>query len=380
MHRVKCGECGGAFQTPIRSVRYCSDACRQRGYAARGNRSRLRLPPHAWTAECRECGRAFRTPNRAIRYCSEPCRGKGYARHGRAPPPPLSRQGPRPSRAPAPASVECKCRECGRPFMTDRGPGKPRVYCSAACRADGLRARAREGMRRYLSDPRKRALQAARVGAIQARRRAEAARKRERRVQCGSCGAEFATTIRNALYCSAPCRKKAAVLRGRAHRRSPAELPATAKCRVCSAEFEPGHGNGRLRLYCSRACQADGVRAANSEYVRRRYGDAGGRAAGVLADARAKGGRGAASGALRLRCKECGALFSAASRAIRYCSNKCWKTSRNRRSDAASRRRRELRLRRAGRGGRAGTAQAQAEAAGAGAKEKRRRRRRRPQQ
>ena len=205
-------------------------------------------------------------------------------------------------------------------------------------------------MRRYLADPRKRALHAARVGVIHARHRAAAAKERERRVQCGVCGAEFSTSHWKSAYCSAACRKRAGSARDR-RRRILAGSPATAKCRSCSAEFEPGHGGGRMKMYCSRACQADGVRAGNREYVRRRYADAGGRAAGVLG-----GGSGAAAAAgpaLSARCKECGAAFSASSRAVRYCSNLCWKASRARTADA-SRRKRMQRLRRAGREKRAG--------------------------
>ena len=208
-------------------------------------------------------------------------------------------------------------------------------------------------MRRYLADPRKRALHAARVGVIHARHRAAAAKERERRVQCGVCGAEFSTSHWKSAYCSAACRKRAGSARDR-RRRILAGSPATAKCRSCSAEFEPGHGGGRMKMYCSRACQADGVRAGNREYVRRRYADAGGRAASVLGGGGGGGGAAAAAGsALSARCKECGVAFSASSRAVRYCSNLCWKASRARTADA-SRRKRMQRLRRAGREKRAG--------------------------
>ena len=190
LHRVKCGKRGRAFRTPNRSVRYCSDACRQRGYAASGSRSGLRGPPRGGTAECRRCGRAFDAPNRVV------------------------------------------------------------LYCSDACRAGGLRARRREYMRRCLSDPGKRIHQAARIGAMQARRRAEAARERERRVRCGACGTEFATAMRNAMYCSGTCRKQAVALRGRRRRRGlagPRRRPSAAHAR---REFEPGRGGSRLRICC----------------------------------------------------------------------------------------------------------------------------------
>ena len=339
VHQTRCRACGKAFRTPSRAVRYCSDACRQRGYAASRNTAGP-LRPHDGTAECRACGKTFRTPSRAIRYCSEPCREEGYARGGNAS---ILRR-PRP----APAAKAARCRVCGRSFETGGGPGKPRVYCSAACRAEGERIKNREAMRRYLADPKKRALHAARVSAAHSRRRAAAARERERRAPCGVCGREFTTVYRNALYCSNPCRKRASAEQGR-RRRVLAGSPATARCRACSAEFEPGHGGGRMKVYCSRECQADGVRAGNREYVRRRYADPGGRAACVV-DA-GGGGAGAARSAraVRVRCRECGRGFSATSRAARYCSNLCWKKSRDRTADA-SRRKRLRRIRLAGRG------------------------------
>ena len=188
---------------------------------------------------CRMCGRAFQTPNRSYRYCSDACRRAGRrAAHGRG--------SARPRMVPKPSGGKAECRMCGRPFTA---PTRTVRYCSDACRADGGRARGREGVRRCLADPKRRALQAARVGAVQARRRAAAAEGRTRRVQCGVCERGFATPRLDAVHCSGPCRKNAAAARGR-RRRVLAGTPEAAKCRVCSAQFEPGHGGGTLGVLC----------------------------------------------------------------------------------------------------------------------------------
>ena len=151
--RIECRECGGAFLAPHPSARYCSDACRKKGYARHKNSIPPRLPRARGKADkCRACGRAFSPPTRSVRYCSDPCRKEGYARHHH------TRWQPRPARD----AKTIDCRACGRPFSTDGGPGKPRVYCSEACRVEGMRAYGREYMRRYLADPEKRAVQAAR--------------------------------------------------------------------------------------------------------------------------------------------------------------------------------------------------------------------------
>ena len=69
------------------------------------------------------------------------------------------------------------CRVCTREFAPDRGPGKPRAYCSDGCRAEGRRALSREAMRRYRADPEKRAIQAMRKSAAAAAARRAAAEK-----------------------------------------------------------------------------------------------------------------------------------------------------------------------------------------------------------
>ena len=160
--RIQCRECGREFAAPHQAVRYCSDPCRKKGYARHKN-SIARRPTRSrgGAAKCRACGKEFAAPTRSVRYCSDPCRKDGYARH-------RARWQPRPARK----GETLECRACGRAFESDRGPGRLRVYCSAECRAEGERAYIREYMRRYLADPERRAVQAARVRASAARRRA----------------------------------------------------------------------------------------------------------------------------------------------------------------------------------------------------------------
>ena len=160
--RAACVECGAAFLAPSRSVRYCSDACREKGYGRRGQRApRQRpLPPHDGTGACRVCGKKFRAPTRIVKYCSDECRRQGYMRGRRSS-----------ARPRAPERAEC--RSCGKEFAVEGRAGTPRVYCSPGCRADGRRAKTREYMRRYLADPEKRAAHIVRgTEAAAAKRRA----------------------------------------------------------------------------------------------------------------------------------------------------------------------------------------------------------------
>ena len=117
---------------------------------------------------CRECGSAFTTPNRSVKYCSDMCREESRAnRHRRRP-------GRRPQRPDSDRGKGAKkCGACGKSFVPTWGPGGLRAYCSDACRTEGGMAKNRECLRRYLADPRRRAIETARVNALRARRRAE---------------------------------------------------------------------------------------------------------------------------------------------------------------------------------------------------------------
>ena len=255
--RVRCAECGREFRTRNRTVRYCSDPCRDRGYRRRGSHP-TRPSVHDGTVECQECGRTFKAPSSAYRYCSDTCRKNGYYRRDYAvprPPAPLKR-------------VECSA--CGKEFRTTMGPGHRRSYCSAECSAKGSLANARRGNRKYAADPEKHAIKMARKNAWAARRRAEAAKNSVG--QCRECGEEFSPAGRGIRYCSDECRRTACARRSLAyyHRRMAGREAPRAKCSVCSAEFAPGKGEGGLRRYCSLACRAEAKRASDRESQRRR--------------------------------------------------------------------------------------------------------------
>ena len=117
--------------------------------------------------KCRECGKAFSTSNRSVRYCSDPCRKAACARLNKA-----HKRRPAGSRQDLGGTETVVCLVCGKRFAPDRGPGKPRVLCSDACRVERVRARNREYMARHLADPMNRAILLARNRASAARRAA----------------------------------------------------------------------------------------------------------------------------------------------------------------------------------------------------------------
>ena len=245
-------------------------------YCARCGRKADREAVRVHRVRCKECGGTFHTPNRSVKYCSAPCRKKGYARRRRPARAP-SAAAPGASAAAPPSRAKertVKCRICGKAFLTDMRPGKPQVYCSPPCRAEGSRVRMREYMRRYLADPKRRAVHAARLRASSARRTARDARNRTRSIECAQCGGEFSTSNRSIRYCSDPCRKKARAIANAAYKRRRSgrdgSTPATARCRVCSKEFEAGRGGrGGLRIYCSHDCQVEGRRTYFREHKRK---------------------------------------------------------------------------------------------------------------
>lgn len=153
---IACRLCGRDFEPrKYGPLRYCP-SCRDR--AAREAARVLRV-------RCGECGRGVSTTNRSVRYCSDRCRKEAAARRRRR------AAGSNPS-APAAQARPAKCRVCGRAFGPGKKTGKPRVYCSDACRVKGKRAKNREYVRRYLADPKKRAVWSARASAALSRRRA----------------------------------------------------------------------------------------------------------------------------------------------------------------------------------------------------------------
>ena len=114
--RAACAECGTAFRAPSRSVRRCSDTCREKGCGRRGQRTPSRpLPPHDGTAACRICGKTFRAPTRIVKYCPDGCRKKGHMR--------ARRSAERRSR---PRGKKIACRSCGKEFVLEGRAGTPR--------------------------------------------------------------------------------------------------------------------------------------------------------------------------------------------------------------------------------------------------------------
>ena len=195
--RVDCKECGKAFSTRTRTVRYCSDACRaaaarragierdRRRMAdpekhslqlartrvynaarrARGRGGKQQQPPpranrdaagqrrSAKSAEprpCALCGRSFAPPGGRGRrpiHCKR-CTAKADREIGR--------------------KVDVRCRECGNAVAA---PSRTVRYCSKECKAAGRRRAARESARRRREDPEVRAKDVARTRALVAARR-----------------------------------------------------------------------------------------------------------------------------------------------------------------------------------------------------------------
>lgn len=171
-------------------------------------------------AECRECGKKFPAKRTSARYCSDPCRTEAKRRHNReyvqkylsdpekyaiamarararaAAKSAAGRRGARPRASPA-RSTACRlcgrsfaqyggstnraycrrctaradresvrvlrvdCKTCGKKFST---PNRSVRYCSAACRAEGLRLSRNESSRRRRADPGRRAGAAGHAG------------------------------------------------------------------------------------------------------------------------------------------------------------------------------------------------------------------------
>ena len=170
--KTACLLCGRGFERrgPGGTRRYCEEC---RGRAAEQAAMVLRV-------HCKECGGEFSTHKRSVRYCSDECRKRGCKRLRCAS---RAKAGQAASSSPASASPaaaaaggggpaqERRCRSCGKGFVPDWKPGKPRAYCSEGCRTDGRRRLYREAMRRYCADPEKRAIKAARGNAAAAARR-----------------------------------------------------------------------------------------------------------------------------------------------------------------------------------------------------------------
>ena len=195
--RVDCKECGKAFPTRTRTVRYCSDACRaaaaRRADIERERRRRADPEKHALQlARTRARNAARRAgerggrqpPPRAGRDAASPRRSARAAEPypcalcGQSFVPPGGR-GRRPlhckrCRAKADRKIgikmDVRCRECGKAVAA---PNHGVRYCSKECKAAGRRRIARESARRRREDPEIRARDGARCRAWAAARRGE---------------------------------------------------------------------------------------------------------------------------------------------------------------------------------------------------------------
>ena len=184
--RVACKECGKAFPTKTRSVRYCSDGCRtasarraniesRRRYEADPKKRAIKLARERARAAARRAReRGERPPPRARRdvkglrrnakaaepYACGLC-GRDFAPYGGARPVHCKRCSAKIDRELG-RKLTAKCRECGKAFTA---PTRIAKYCSKVCRDDGRRRANREGDRRRMDDPDARALAAARTRA-----------------------------------------------------------------------------------------------------------------------------------------------------------------------------------------------------------------------
>ena len=161
------------------------------------------------------------------------------------------------------------CKECGKAFSTSSRSAR---YCSDGCRAEAGRRYSREYMRKYMSDPDKRAMMLARTRAAAANRRAKEGKegRRQRRLR------------------EKERQRRLAAAGGGTERPPRAEASKPTSCGLCGRSFEP-YGRAH-HAYCKR-CTAK----ADKEIAR----------------------------VLRINCKECGKAFSTSNRAVRYCSAEC---------------------------------------------------------
>ena len=191
--RVDCRECGKAFSTRTRAVRYCSDPCRsaaaRRAGIERDRRRRADPEKHALQLARNAARRARKRgarqpPPRAGRDAASPGRSARAAEPypcalcGQSFVPPGGRGRPplhcKRCRAKADRKIgmkmDARCRECGKAFTTQNRIVK---YCSRECKAAGRRRIARESARRRREDPEVRARSGARCRAWAAARRGD---------------------------------------------------------------------------------------------------------------------------------------------------------------------------------------------------------------
>ena len=202
---AECKECGKAFSTKNRLVRYCSDKCRFEGKRRlkREYRSRYLADPEKHAMYLARMRAASARRRRAMAGKRPAGGGGGRRKDAHA----AARQPRRPSTAKPRACKVCgrsfvargtsprihckqcvakfagevsrvlkvKCKECGKEFSTKNRAVR---YCSSKCSAEVIRRRLREYARRSMADPEQRAILSARG---RARKAAKAGKRGERR-------------------------------------------------------------------------------------------------------------------------------------------------------------------------------------------------------
>ena len=191
--RADCKECGKAFATGTRAVRYCSDACRtvaarrsnaesQRRYRADPQNHARMLALARASAARRAAERGERAPRRATcdvkslrrnRTSAEPypcalC-GRDFAPYGGRRPIHCKQCSARVDREIA-RERTLNCKECGKRFSTLNRIVR---YCSKECNVAGRSRISAESRSRRLEDPETRALALARQRAWAAARKAK---------------------------------------------------------------------------------------------------------------------------------------------------------------------------------------------------------------
>ena len=212
-------------------------------------------------APCRLCGRTFKPYGSRRRVHCKRCTARLDAEVGR--------------------DVVMPCNECGKAFTARN---RTFHYCSDACRTKTAARRNREYMRRYMSDPEKRAMAIARSRAWSAASRSSN-RKRQglppskkksqqqkkgrppgrpnasKSTACRLCGRAFKSYGGSYhSYCKR-CSDKSDL-------EISTELNAT--CKVCGGTFPTTRRNA---CYCSDACRTAGRRRRNNEYLREYLSD-----------------------------------------------------------------------------------------------------------
>lgn len=131
LYSRSCLWCGSVFRASRRDAQLCSSSCRTA--SSRYEARRAAFVRHVLALKCLQCGSVMDVQRRTKRYCSDSCRAR--ARRLRQydddrPERPARLRGIRPCHGP----------KCTTVFVLNTGPGHPKRFCSARCRAAAWRA------------------------------------------------------------------------------------------------------------------------------------------------------------------------------------------------------------------------------------------------